>query len=87
MLAVMRTLRFREQISLTEMYYRIITSDEFKGHVSSCPTIRRKLEGTSNSSKPSDTIVHQNMEFLRSVLLSVSSVFIIQEDGKKCYLF
>lgn len=85
MIAVMSTLRFREQISLTDMYSRIITSDEFKGHVSSCP-IQRELGGTSNS-KPSDTIVHQNVEFLRSVLLSVSSVFIIQEDGKKWDLF
>ena len=82
MLAVMNTLRSREQISLTDVYYRIITSDDFKGHVSSCSTLPRESGGKSNSSKQSDTIVHQNVEFLRYLLLSVSSVFVIQEDGK-----
>lgn len=76
----MSTLHSREQISLTDMYYRIITSDDFKRYCASCFSKPRE-SGEKEVSSTSDTVVHQNVEFLRSVLLSVSTVYIIQEDG------
>lgn len=78
----MNTLRYSEHISLTDAYYRIITSDEFKGHKSSVTSSLREPGGKSGSSKSNESMTRQNLDLLRSVLLSVSSVFIIQEDSK-----
>lgn len=71
---VMSKLRYREHISLHEVYQRIITSTEFKNHRFDTPSTG-KLAPTQ--------ITQQNLELLKRILLPSSSVYIIQEDRMK----
>ena len=70
----MSKLRYREHISLHELYLRIISSAEFKNHRIENPALTGKLSTTQ--------ITKQNLDLLKRILLPSSSVYIIQEDSK-----
>ena len=70
----MSKLRYREHISLHELYSQIISSAEFKNHHIENPALTGKLS--------SSQITKQNLDLLKRILLPSSSVYIIQEDSK-----
>lgn len=72
----MSKLRFREHISLNDLFTRIVTSPEFK---ESRPLNSDESEVERMS--PS-VIMKQNLEFLKQVLLKYSSLYIIQQDRR-----
>lgn len=72
----MSKLRFREHISLNDIFTRIITSAEFKESRTA-----NSDESEVEKMAPS-AIMKQNLEFLKQVLLKYSSIYIVQEDRR-----
>lgn len=72
----MSKLRFREHISLNDLFTRIVTSPEFKES--------RTLNSDESEVErmPPSVIMKQNLEFLKQVLLKYSSLYIIQQDRR-----
>lgn len=90
-IAVMNTLRYREHISLPDLYTLILSAPQFKAHLqatnrsTNSTTTGVGMSGVIMDGLPSRNVhsfMHQNLELLRSVLMEGSSKYIIQEDRR-----
>ena len=87
-IAIMNTLRYREHISLPDLYTLILSSPQFKEHLqttnrlTNSPTPTGGMTMNGLSFKNGNSFMNQNLELLRSVLMEGSSKYIIQEDRK-----
>lgn len=75
----MSKLRFREHISLNDVFTRIVTSTEFK------ESRTANSDESEVNRMPPSAIMKQNLDFLKQVLLKYSSMYIIQEDRRSKY--
>ena len=80
---MMNTLRYREHISLPDLYTLIVLSPQFRDYLQAAKRTNESsysISGISGGSKSVNPYMAQNLELLRTVLLGGSSKYIIQED-------
>lgn len=81
----MGTLRFREKISLAELFGKIAASEEFRSRrIDASDMMDGSVMRDGNESK---STLQRNLDFLKSVLLSSSAMYILQEDPKSHQLY
>lgn len=84
--AIMGTLRFREKISLTEMFDKIAASEEFRSRRIDVSDMMDDGSVMRDGSESKSTL-QRNLDFLKSVLLSSSAMYVLQEDPESHQLY
>ena len=82
----MGTLRFREKISLTEMFDKIAASEEFRSRRIDVSDMMDDGSVMRDGSESKSTL-QRNLDFLKSVLLSSSAMYVLQEDTESHQLY